>query len=73
MWVSGFLTFCMAASLGEMCSVYPTVGGQYHFAALLSRPDWAPIAAWVDGWFAVAGESSDEYLPLEAVADLSLY
>jgi len=28
MFVSGFLTFCMAASLGEMCAVYPTVGGQ---------------------------------------------
>lgn len=46
----------MAASLGEMCSVYPTVGGQYHFSALLARPDWGPLAAWIDGWFAVAGQ-----------------
>ncbi|KAJ5432609.1 uncharacterized protein N7458_011765 [Penicillium daleae] len=30
--------FAIAASLGELASVYPTAGGQYHFASILAPP-----------------------------------
>ncbi|WVW86645.1 hypothetical protein I302_108698 [Kwoniella bestiolae CBS 10118] len=45
----------MAASMAEICHVYPTSGGQYHWAAILSPAHMAPAISWVCGWFAVAG------------------
>jgi amino acid transporter len=32
--------FCISASLGEMASVWPTAGGQYHYAYALSTDGW---------------------------------
>jgi choline transport protein len=31
---------CLAASLGEMSSIWPTAGGQYHYAYALSSEKW---------------------------------
>ncbi|KAK8849460.1 hypothetical protein IAR55_004793 [Kwoniella newhampshirensis] len=45
----------MAASMAEICHVYPTSGGQYHWAAILAPAKWAPAISWVCGWFAVSG------------------
>ncbi|GJN89992.1 hypothetical protein Rhopal_002981-T1 [Rhodotorula paludigena] len=45
----------MAASLSEIVHVFPTSGGPYHFAHILSPPEWAPLISWVVGWFAWAG------------------
>ncbi|WVF68676.1 hypothetical protein IAT40_003448 [Kwoniella sp. CBS 6097] len=45
----------MAASMAEICHVYPTAGGQYHWAAILSPARMAPAISWTCGWFAVAG------------------
>jgi len=49
------LSAFIAASLAEICSVYPTAGGVYYWAALLSTPEWAPIASWVTGWLTLVG------------------
>ncbi|KAJ9663867.1 hypothetical protein H2198_000627 [Neophaeococcomyces mojaviensis] len=49
------LSTFIAASLAEICSVYPTAGGVYYWAALLSTPKWAPIASWVTGWLTLVG------------------
>jgi choline transport protein len=43
-FVYGFLfcvacNFCIAASLGEMASVWPTAGGQYHYSYKLSNSE----------------------------------
>lgn len=55
-WVLLSLTStAIAASLAEICSVYPTAGGVYYWAALLSTPRWAPIASWVTGWLTLVG------------------
>lgn len=48
-------SICTAASLAEILHTYPTAGGQYHFAYLLAPTSWAPLVAWFNGWFAVAG------------------
>ncbi|WWD20084.1 hypothetical protein CI109_104558 [Kwoniella shandongensis] len=45
----------MAASMAEICHVFPTSGGQYHWAAILAPAKWAPAISWVCGWFAVTG------------------
>lgn len=55
-WVLlSLLSVAIAASLAEICSVYPTAGGVYYWSALLSDPKWAPIASWVTGWLTLVG------------------
>jgi choline transport protein len=31
---------CLAASLGELSSIWPTAGGQYHYAVAVSSEPW---------------------------------
>lgn len=55
-WVLlSLLSTAIAASLAEICSVYPTAGGVYYWSALLSDPKWAPIASWITGWLTLVG------------------
>ncbi|KAK6851203.1 amino acid permease-like protein [Apiospora arundinis] len=55
-WVLlSLISTAIAASLAEICSVYPTSGGVYYRAALLASPKWAPIASWVTGWLTLCG------------------
>ena len=55
-WVLlSLISIAIAASLAEICSVFPTAGGVYYWAALLSTPEWAPIASWVTGWLTLVG------------------
>ncbi|KAJ6441208.1 amino acid permease [Purpureocillium lavendulum] len=66
---AGVCNLCIAASLAEFLSAYPTAGGQYHWVAVsrlashmagkvdhaVSWPKWVPILSWVTGWINVAG------------------
>ncbi|GJN71254.1 hypothetical protein PLICBS_005317 [Purpureocillium lilacinum] len=54
---AGVCNLCIAASLAEFLSAYPTAGGQYHWVAdaVISWPKWVPILSWVTGWINVAG------------------
>lgn len=55
-WVAvSAIILCVAASLGEITSVYPTAGGVYYQAFMLAPPEWRRIAAWVCGWLYVVG------------------
>ncbi|CCU98587.1 unnamed protein product [Malassezia sympodialis ATCC 42132] len=49
------ISIAIALSLAEICSVYPTAGGVYFWAALLSSKKWAPICSWVTGWLTLVG------------------
>ncbi|KAK9441778.1 amino acid permease [Metarhizium brunneum] len=51
---AGVCNLCIAASLAEFLSAYPTAGGQYHWVAV-SWPKWVPILSWITGWINVAG------------------
>ncbi|QRW06365.1 amino acid permease [Ceratobasidium sp. AG-Ba] len=53
--VSAVGALCLSASLAEICHIYPTSGGPYHWSAVLSPPEWAPLISWICGWFAVTG------------------
>ncbi|QRW20032.1 choline transport protein [Rhizoctonia solani] len=53
--VSAIGALCLSASLAEICHIYPTSGGPYHWSAMLAPPDWAPLISWICGWFAVTG------------------
>ncbi|EEA25937.1 hypothetical protein TMatcc_005813 [Talaromyces marneffei ATCC 18224] len=44
-----------AASLGEMTSMYPTAGGQYHFTAKLAPESCRNFLSWIVGWIGTFG------------------
>jgi amino acid permease (GABA permease) len=51
----GVFVVCVALSMAEICSVYPTAGGLYFWAGRLARTNkrqWA----WAVGWFNFMGE-----------------
>ncbi|KAJ5163014.1 uncharacterized protein N7500_004844 [Penicillium coprophilum] len=55
-WLAvSLITLCVAASLGEITSVYPTAGGVYYQAFMLSPPSYRRIASWICGWSYVVG------------------
>ncbi|KAK3047318.1 hypothetical protein LTR09_011308 [Extremus antarcticus] len=52
---AGICNFSLAASLAEMLSAFPTAGGQYHWAYMLSPPSIKRGVAWVTGWINMSG------------------
>ncbi|KAK3709588.1 hypothetical protein LTR37_010809 [Vermiconidia calcicola] len=55
-WVLvSLISLCIAASLAEICAVYPTAGGVYYWSAQLSTREYAPIVSWIDGWLNLVG------------------
>ncbi|OEL26231.1 Amino-acid permease BAT1 [Dichanthelium oligosanthes] len=50
---------CVALSMAEICSAYPTSGGLYYWSAKLAGKEWAPLASWVTGWFNIVGQSEE--------------
>ncbi|UNI22907.1 hypothetical protein JDV02_008751 [Purpureocillium takamizusanense] len=55
-WVLvSLISICIAASLAEICAVFPTAGGVYYWSAMLSSRRWAPLVSFVDGWLTLVG------------------
>ncbi|KAI5464830.1 amino acid/polyamine transporter I [Mariannaea sp. PMI_226] len=55
-WVLvSLISLCIAASLAEICAVYPTAGGVYYWSAILSTPKYAPVVSFIDGWMTLVG------------------
>jgi amino acid transporter len=55
-WVAvSLIILCVAASLAEITSVYPTAGGVYYQTFILSPPWCRRVASWICGWAYVAG------------------
>lgn len=53
--VAGICNLCLAASLAEFLSAFPTAGGQYHWAAIVSWKKWSRGISYCTGWINVAG------------------
>ncbi|KAI1822927.1 amino acid/polyamine transporter I [Xylaria intraflava] len=51
--LSGVFNICLAASLAEFLSAYPTAGGQYHWAAIISWPYSQRAISFITGWINV--------------------
>lgn len=49
------IIMCVAASLGEITSVYPTAGGVYYQTFMLAPPAWRRVASWICGWLYLVG------------------
>lgn len=52
--VAGLCNLCLAASLSEFLSAYPTAGGQYHWAFMISWKRFARVISYSTGWINVA-------------------
>src|ERR1700722_4249407 len=63
--ISGAGGICIASSVAELVSAYPTCGGLYYTVSRLAPKDWVPLISWVVGWInllgQVAGVASSEY------------
>ncbi|KAH8890093.1 amino acid transporter [Thozetella sp. PMI_491] len=54
--ISFICTVCIACSLGEIASIYPTSGGQYHWVAALSPASTKVFASFATGWISVGAQ-----------------
>ena len=52
---AGVCNMCLAASLAEFLSAYPTAGGQYHWVAVVAWKRYVPLLSWITGWINVSG------------------
>lgn len=52
---AGCFNLCLAGSMAEFISAYPTAGGQYHWAAIISWKRYSRAISWVTGWINVSG------------------
>lgn len=63
--VSGAGCMCIALSVAELVSAYPTSGGLYFTVSRLAPKEWVPSISWGVGWLnllgQVAGIASSEY------------
>lgn len=64
MLISTFVYLCIALVMGELISVYPTAGGQYHFTSILAPKKYHDLLAYICGfinvvtWLAIAASTS---------------
>ncbi|CAI5516926.1 unnamed protein product [Closterium sp. Naga37s-1] len=56
-WITAFFAHCIALSLAEIASSFPTAGSLYFWAAALAKPKYRPLAAWITGWLEFLGAS----------------
>lgn len=49
------VSLCMASSLAEICSVFPTSGGVYYWSAMLSTEKYSSFASYLTGWMGTVG------------------
>ncbi|KAL1409320.1 hypothetical protein Q8F55_003301 [Vanrija albida] len=55
-WVIvSLIILCVASSLGEITSVYPTAGGVYYQTFMLAPSKYKRVAAYICGWAYVVG------------------
>lgn len=63
--ISGAGCMCIACSVAELVSAYPTSGGLYFTISRLAPREWVPSLSWITGWInllgQVAGVASSEY------------
>lgn len=53
--IVGVFATIIAASMGEICSTYPTAGGLYYWSAKLAKTN-APAWSWFTGWINLIGQ-----------------
>lgn len=63
--IGGSGCLCLAFSVAELVSAYPTSGGLYYTVSRLAPKKYSPILSWMTGWInllgQIAGVASSEY------------
>ncbi|RAK71155.1 amino acid transporter [Aspergillus fijiensis CBS 313.89] len=63
--ISGFGCMCLACSVAELASAYPTSGGLYFTISRLVPQGWVASISWLTGWLNLLGQicgvASSEY------------
>ncbi len=59
--VATLFTLALAASMGELCSAYPTSGAMYHWASALGGPGWGWFVAWMNIIGLIAAQAGINY------------
>lgn len=63
--IAGAGCMCIALSVAEIVSAYPTCGGLYYSVSRLAPKKWVPSISWVVGWINLLGQltgvASSEY------------
>jgi len=54
--IAGFGALCLALSVAEISSAYPTSGAMYFTVKYLAPPEWVATIAWLDGWLNLIGQ-----------------
>ncbi|MGH9674824.1 MAG: amino acid permease, partial [Bryobacteraceae bacterium] len=59
--MAALFMLAVAASMGELCSAYPTSGAMYHWAADLGGPSWGWFVAWLNIFGLIAAQAGINY------------
>ncbi|PSR80932.1 amino acid permease [Coniella lustricola] len=54
--IAGIGAMCLALSISEVASAYPTSGAMYFTIKYLAPEKYIPIIAWIDGWLNLIGQ-----------------
>ncbi|RKU49674.1 hypothetical protein DL546_009786 [Coniochaeta pulveracea] len=54
--IAGAGALCLALSIAEIASAYPTSGGMYFTLKYLAPPKYTPVIAWFVGWLNLIGQ-----------------
>jgi amino acid transporter len=54
--IAGAGALCLALSIAEVSSAYPTSGGMYFTLKYLAPPQYTPVIAWFVGWLNLIGQ-----------------
>ncbi|KAG8158462.1 hypothetical protein KVR01_011584 [Diaporthe batatas] len=54
--IAGIGAMCLALSISEVASAYPTSGAMYFTIKYLAPEKWVPVIAWIDGWLNLIGQ-----------------
>lgn len=55
-FIGGAGALCLALSIAEVASAYPTSGALYFTIKFLAPEPWVPAIAWIDGWLNLIGQ-----------------
>ncbi|SMQ47354.1 unnamed protein product [Zymoseptoria tritici ST99CH_3D7] len=52
---AGVFNLCLATSLAEFLSAFPSAGGQYHWVHIIAWDSWKPLLSWITAWINTFG------------------
>ncbi|OJD24882.1 hypothetical protein ACJ73_03755 [Blastomyces percursus] len=56
--IGSFMAMCIASSVAELVSAYPTAGGMYFVTKHVVPPNQVAIFSWIQGWCNLLGQTA---------------